>query len=420
MNSIVPVLMLICLMLGSCDPSFDRKAQISKELEQVFNDYQLMGMSVGLIAKGELYYSGSFGHEEVLPGDPMTPDTYVRIASISKMFTAMAVMTLWEKGLLDLDTPASVYLGWDLNHPVFPEQPITLRHLMDHRSGIRDGTGYGNFLRNMIDQEADIRTLFQTDGEYFTEDMFSNEPPGVYFSYTNCTWGLIASIIEKVSGQRFDVYCREHLFKPMGVRSSFNVMDLSPEEIAPLYRTDSSGLWLAQVDDFSSKAPKERSYPSYQPGQNGLIYGPQGSLRTSLNDLWTTASMCMNEGKVNGRQIISPATLAFFQQDQWTYDGANGDTWGNFWHAYTKGMHFIQNKEGGDIIFPDRELWGHPGIAYGLLSDFYIDLGSKSGVIFFTNGSQQAFEYADGSSFYEVEADVFKVLYPHLLAIESQ
>ncbi|MDW3190917.1 MAG: serine hydrolase domain-containing protein [Cytophagales bacterium] len=411
--------LLILTAIIACQSKPDRKQMISEELNQVYQDYELMGMSVALIAKGQLYYSGSFGYENVLPGDPMTPETYVRIASISKMYTALAVMTLWEKGLLDLDTPASVYLGWELKHPVFPEQPITLRHLMDHRSGIRDGTGYGNFLRNMIDKEADIRSLFQVDGAYYTEDMFANEPPGVYFSYTNCTWGLIASMIENVSGQRFDLYCKENLFKPMGVRSSFNVMDLEPEEIAPLFRTDSSGLRQAQVDDFSSKAPVERSYPNYQPGQNGLIYGPQGSLRTSLNDLWVTANMFMNEGKANGNQIIKPATLSYFQQDQWTYDGENGDTWGNFWHAYTKGMHFIQNKANGDIIFPDRILWGHPGIAYGLLSDFYIDLETRSGVIFFTSGSQQEFEYAEGSSFYEVETDVFKVLYPHLQAIES-
>lgn len=419
MKSIVHGLMLLLLLIGSCQPTINRQEQISEELQQVFDQYELMGMSVGLIANGVLYYSGSFGHKEVLPGDPMTADTYLRIASISKMYTSLAVMTLWEKGVINLDSPASVYLGWELKHPIYPEQPITLRHLLDHRSGIRDGSGYGNFIRQMIEKEADIRTLFQPGEAYFSEDIFSNEPPGAYFSYTNCTWGLIASIIEKVSNQRFDIYCRENLFQPMGIRSSFNVMDLNPEEIAPLFRVK-EGLWVPQVDDFSNEQPTERSYPDYVPGQNGLIYGPQGSLRSSLNDLWVTAKMLLNKGKVNGRQILKPSTLSYFQEDRWTYDGENGDTWSNFWHEYTKGMHFIQNRENGDIIFPDRKLWGHPGIAYGLLSDFYIDEGTQSGVIFITNGSRQEFEYAAGSSFYEVEADVFKILHPHLKAVESE
>ncbi len=410
---------LVLFTFIACQNAPGRKDLITNELSAVFEEYDLMGMSVGLIADGELYYSGSFGNKEIIPGDPMTPDTYVRIASISKFFTSLAVMTLWEKGFVNLDTPASVYLGWGLQNPLFPEQPITLRHLMDHTSGIRDGKGYGNFTQAMIEQEADISTLFLENETFYTEDMFATDPPGTYFSYTNCTWGLIASIVEKVSRQKFDIYCKENLFEPMGIRSSFNVMDLSPEEVAPLFRYK-NGLWTAQVDDYSEKAPKERSYTNYIPGRNGLIYGPQGSLRTSMNDLWVTAKMLLNDGKVNGKEIIAPTTLSYFQEDQWVFDGENGDTWGNFWHAYTKGMQFIQNRENGDIIFPDRKLWGHPGIAYGLLSDFYIDPETQSGVIFITNGSMYEYEYAPGSSFYEVEAAVFKVLYAHLKALESE
>lgn len=413
-------LILLQMVIISCAGKPDRQQQISEELMQVFHDYELMGMSVGLIVRGELYYSGSFGYANVLPGDAMTPNTYLRIASISKLYTSLAVMTLWEKGLVDLDTAASAYLGWDLRHPVFPDQPITLRHLLDHRSGIRDGSGYGAFLRSMIEQKAHIRTLFMQDSTYYTKDMFAVEPPGTYFSYTNCTWGLIASIVEQVSGERFDVYCRKNLFKPMGIGSSFNVMDLAPEDIAPLYRYQ-DGLWVAQVDDFTAgEAPKERAYPNYTPGDNGLIYGPQGSLRSSLHDLWITGKMLLNGGQVNGQQIIKAATLAYFQEDKWVYDGQNGDTWEGFWHSYTKGMQFIENRENGDIIFPDRTMWGHPGIAYGLLSDFYIDPKTNSGVIFMTNGSVQAYEYATGSSFYQVEDAVFKVLYPHLKALEAQ
>lgn len=419
MKKAIHILPLFLLLLVACDADLDRKAILKDELQAVFQHHDLMGMSVGLIANGEMCYSESFGYQNVLPGDPMTNDTYVRIASISKLYTSLAVMTLWEKGLVNLDTPASVYLGWELTHPLFPEQPITLGHLMDHTSGIRDGSGYGDFLSQMTEDEADIRSLFQSKGKYYTPDMFADKSPGNYFSYTNGTWGLIATIIEKVSGKRFDVYCRENLFEPMGIGSSFNVMDIPVEKMAPIFRyTDD--LWVPQVDDFSSKTPKERSYPNYTPGQNGLIYGPQGSLRTSLNDLWITAKMLLNEGKVNDNQIIESATLAYFQKDPWSFDGGNGDTWGNFWHSYSKGMHFIQNREKGDIIFPDRKLWGHPGIAYGLLSDFYIDPETGSGVIFFTNGSMYEHEYAEGSSFYEVEDDVFKVLYPHLKAIEAE
>lgn len=410
---------LMTVLIVSCQQEQDRKSVINQELSQVVEDFELMGLSVGLIANGELTYSASFGWAHEAMKREMRPDTYLRIASISKFYTALAVMKLWENGLIDIDKPASEYLGWDLIHPKHPDQPITLRHLMDHRSGIRDGSGYGRFTRNMLRDELNIKELFSENGSYFTEDMFAEHEPGAYFSYTNCTWGLIASIVEKVSGQRFDQFCREQLFKPMGVGTSFNVMDLQPEEVAPLYRYGEDE-WRPQVDDFSQNPLKERAYDGYEPGTNGLIYGPQGSLRTSLNDLWATAKMIFEEGRVDGKSVLKPSTLNYFQEDKWVYDGENGDTWDSFWHSYTKGMHFIENRPGGDIIFPDRRFWGHPGIAYGLLSDFYIDPTTKSGVIFITNGSKKEFKYAENSSFYAVEDAVFKVLYPHLKALEEE
>lgn len=412
-------ILLVFLLVSSCAEKVDRKTEIDQALSQVMNDFDLMGLSVGLIANGELAYAHSFGLAHDALQQPMTPDTYLRIASISKFYTALAVMKLWEQGKVDLDQPASDYLGWPLVHPKFPDQPITLRHLMDHRSGIRDGEGYGRFTRNMFSKQLNIQELFTPGSEYFTKDLFSEYAPGTYFSYTNCTWGLIASIVEKVSEQRFDRFCKEHLFEPMGVGTSFNVMDIAPENMAALYRFR-EGQWQPQVDDFSQELPKERAYEGYVPGTNGLLYGPQGSLRTSLSDLWLTAEMLLNHGELNGKLILKSETLAYFQQDPWVYSGQNGDTWDKFWHSYARGMHFIENREEGDIIFPDRTFYGHPGIAYGLLSDFYIDPETKSGIIFITNGSKSDFKYADNSSFYAVEDAVFKVLYPHLKALEAQ
>ena len=418
MKSVLGIFSLLFLF-AACKPAVDREAEIDQELGKIFKEYELMGLSVALIANGELAYTRSMGMAHEALQRPMTPQTYVRIASIAKFYTALAVMTLWEQGLVDLDKPASDYLGWDLVNPRHPETPITLRHLMDHRSGIRDGEGYSRFSGNMIYEQLDIRELFTPGSDYYTEDLFATQAPGEYFSYTNCTWGLIASIVEKVSGQRFDKYCLEHLFDPMGIGSSFNVTDIPREDMAPIYRYQDSA-WVAQVDDFIEEAPKERAYPGYELGQNGLIYGPQGSLRTSLYDLWITAKMLLNEGELNGNRIIKPGTLTYFQQDGWVYDGKNGDTWDSFWHTYARGMHFIENREGGDIIFPDRKLWGHPGIAYGLLSDFYIDPETQSGIIFITNGSKGKFEYAENSSFYAVEKAVFKVLHPYLKELEAQ
>ena len=78
------------------------------------------------------------------------------------------------------------------------------------------------------------------------------------------------------------------------------------------------------------------------------------------------------------------------------------------------GMHHITNQDSADIIFPDRSMSGHPGIAYGLLSDMYFDSGTGSGVVFITNGSKNKYDYGKASTFYQVEEDVFQLLYPFL------
>lgn len=405
-------LLLTNLMACQSAPD-DPREVIEQQLAQVYQDHEMKGLSVGLIANDELYYSGSFGLAHKGRELPMTPHTYHRIASISKFFTSMAVMTLWEQGLVNLDTPVSNYLGWELKHPAFPEQPITLGHLMDHRSGITDGEGYGQYVTNMITQKAHIRNLFMPDSTYYTEDMFSQHAPGSYFQYANCTWGLVATVIERVSGQRFDQYCKENLFDPMGIKCSYNVADIPPDQLASLYRYQDQA-WVVQVDDYGGQPAPDRGYTDYVPGTNGLIYAPQGGLRASLNDLWITAQMIFNQGKVGDATIIKPETLEYFQQDPWVYDGQNGETWNDLWLSYTKGMHFITNQPKKDIIFPDRSMWGHAGIAYGLLSDFYMDPATQSGVIFITNGKKGEFQESENSSFYQVEEAVFNILYSHL------
>ncbi len=379
---------------------------LTEELQGVFEKYKLMGMSVGLIAKGDVAYEHSFGYANWSNKASLTNDKNFRIASISKFFASLAVMKLWEEGKLELDVDVSHYLGWTLVNPKFPEDVITLRHLIDHQSGIRDGSGYSSFLGSMIKNKLSIEELFSEQGSHYTSNMFATKP-GTFFSYSNCAWGLVASVVEKASGMPFDEYCKKVIFDPLELNSSFNPSDIEASDYATLYSYRKSS-WSAQVDDYRFSAPSDRMFDGYVPGQNGLIYGPQGSLRTSLSDLLVIGQMLLKEGTFKGTQIIKPETIESFKENPWVYDGTNGDTWDNFWLSYAGGMHLIINKEKGDIIFPDRTMYGHPGIAYGLLSDFYIDPVTQSGVVFITNGSKLSYEYAASTSFYAVEDAVFQ------------
>lgn len=394
--------------------------KLDSALQNVFAKNKLMGMSVVLLADQKMVWQGTYGKADASRDLPVTENTVYRVASISKTVTAVALLQLWEQGKINLDEDVSTYLGWVLRHPEYPKVSITLRQLLSHQSGIRDGEGYRNFSSDMISKKLDIKELFLPGGAYFTKDQFADHPPGAYFSYTNCTWGIIASIIETVGQQRFDTYCREHIFMPMGIAADFNVTEITAlDSLAVLYRFKDNE-WKAQADDYKGNTPESLAYEPYELGRNGLIFGPQGSLRSSASDLAKFSLMLMNNGKFNTNQILQGATVDLMLDSQWRYSGENGDTWENFFLSYGFGTHQTLNKAKGDIIFPDRKMVGHPGIAYGLLSDMYFERDKKSGIVFITNGSKNDFTYAEESSFYQVEDDVFKAVYPYLKEMENQ
>lgn len=391
---------------------------LTEQLQNVFDQQGLMGLSVVLIANNEVAYEGYFGQAVHEPSKELNRDSVFRIASITKTVVSVALMQLVEQGLVDLDENVSSYLGWELQNPNQPEDVITLRHLLGHTSGIRDGEGYGNFVRDMFEDQLHIRSLFETAGSHYTDDMFADHSPGDYFTYSNASWSLVASVIELVSNQRLDHYANQNIFEPLGLNASFNVTDFEPDEFAALYRLQ-DGFWSPQVDYYVEEGPKERAYDGYIPGHNGLLYGPQGNLRIDTKSLTALALVLMNGGERDGVRILESSTVDEMTRPYWQYDGSNGDTWDQFWMSYGLGIHQITNQSGMDVIFPDRTMWGHAGIAYGLLSDMYVDPDTGSGVIFITNGSNREFVYAEESSFYSVEHDVFEVLYPFLLEFEG-
>ncbi|MCW1401270.1 beta-lactamase family protein [Novosphingobium sp. MW5] len=146
-------------------------------------------------------------------GRKVTADDPVRIASISKLVTAMGVMRLVDQGTLDLDRDVSDYLGWKLRHPNFPDKTITLRLLLSHQSGLLDGPDLyiiplGMTLRERL---SDPRVW---DKEH--------EPGSGWFHYTNLNFPVVASVMEKATGERFDKLMARLVLKPLKVDACFN------------------------------------------------------------------------------------------------------------------------------------------------------------------------------------------------------
>jgi len=413
-------LLFSCVPTDTGKKSFLEDEGIAASFQQVFEVNELMGMSVWFIYLGETVWEGYYGLSDFERQIPVSDKTMYRVASISKMFAATALLQLWEAGRVDLDTDVSQYMGWPLKHPQHTKVPITLRHLMSHRSGIRDCDAYYNFSGNMITEKLNIKELFIPGGKYFADDLFTEHAPGEFFIYTNCTWGLVATIVENISGERFDNYCRQHILRPLGMQADFNVAEIdSMDNIAVLYRFK-EGAWVPQADDYHGIRPESRAFERYKAGQNGLIFGTQGSLRGSARDLSRMAYMLINGGTWNGQNILKRETVEMMLDEQWTYDGKNGNTGSDFFHSYGLAIHRTHLRDSYDMVFPDRKMAGHPGDAYGLLSGMYVDKNSKTGIIFITNGGKQITTKGLRTAFNKVEEDVFTSAYQFLKKLESQ
>ena len=371
---------------------------LDQELAAIVNDAQrpLSGLSVLAIRDGKVAYQQQFGYRRLDTtgagkAAPVTPPTLFRIASISKMMTTFGVMKLVEDGKLALDEDIGNYLGFAVRNPHYPGHAITLRHLLSHTSTLRDDAGYfwgaGTSLREVLVPDG---RMWARDGE-----------PGRHFTYSNLNWGVIGTIMERASGERFDRLMQRLLLAPLGVKGGYNPSEFSAQEVADtatLYRKrtrdteiwDSQGPWIAQVDDFGVTAPQPPpGLAQYVVGSNGTLFSPTGGLRISAPDLGKVMLMLINNGRHEGRQILQPASLAAMFSEHWRFDGRNGDTLKGLYHSWGLGAQRFADVRGNMGGLPKDGRFhavGHLGEAYGLVSTFAVDLQKKQGIVSLIGG----------------------------------
>lgn len=325
-------------------------------------------------------------------GDP------VRIASISKLVTAIGAMRLVEAGQLDLDADVSGLLGWRLRHPVYPGQPVTLRLLLSHRSSLTDAAGYyavplDGALQDILD---DPRAW---DGDH---------APGSHFRYANLNLPLVAAVMERATGERFDRLMQRLVLRPLGIEGCFNwdsCSDATAARAVVLYDADGTPV----RDDNHGRKPACSVNPAstgdcdlsrWRPGANGALFSPQGGLRISANGLARIGQLLLGDGRVDGVRLLTPAGMRTLVQPAWTYAPGNGLTTEDpasssrgFLCRYGLGVQTLATPRDGcrDDPFGDGiARVGHAGSAYGLLAGLWVDRDAGTGVAYFATGMPDA------------------------------
>ena len=325
--------------------------------------------------------SGVGGLADRRAGRAITTDDPIRVASVSKIATALTVMRLVEQGRLDLDADVSTVLGWRLRNPAFLDRPITLRQLLSHTSSVRDeGENYVIRLGRTLRPQAEAASSFDP-----------NHAPGSFFRYSNLNFGIVGSVVERATGDRFDRVARRELLKPLGLDACFNWATCSPARAARavvLYDEDGSPL----LDDLQGRLPDcpvfvapgtPCSLESYEPGTNGALFSPQGGLRISVSGLSVIGRLLLNEGRHEGRAFLTPASIAAMIGPQWRFDGRNGITDDGFYCAYGLGIQLISGSDTtcrDDLFGNGRRMIGHAGEAYRVRSGLWVDPVRKVGI----------------------------------------
>jgi CubicO group peptidase (beta-lactamase class C family) len=393
---------------------------VDKVLQAIVDDPAMPLSSLSALAMrgGEVVYMNSFGRRFIHPTDaaqskPATNNTLYRVASISKLMTTLGAMRLMEEKKFDLDRDISDYLGFEVRNPHFKDRAITSRMLMCHTSSMRDDGGY--FWPQK--QGFTMQDVLGREGKWWSD----KRPPGEYFFYANLPWGVLGTVMERVSQTRFDLLMSKLILEPMRLEGGYSPASFSAEQlgrVATLYRkrTETKGKevwnprgeWVAQVDDFSKQLPTSRADENYVVGSNGTLMGPQGGCRLTIEGLGRVMKMIWQRGKLDGRQIVCEACIDQMLQRQWTSNtvvgGANdngidnGNDGGEFEPDGTRAMNAwgLGNQQFLDITgdgIGDRLVEkggytpiGHLGDAYGLTSIISIDPKTGDGLAFCVGG----------------------------------
>jgi CubicO group peptidase (beta-lactamase class C family) len=346
----------------------NRRAKLATafgEVDRLFADFvstsHVPGAAWGIVIDGELAHSGVAGVRDITTKAPVDGDTVFRIASMTKSFTAMAILKLRDAGKLSLDDPAERYVPElkALRYPTTDSPRITIRHLLTHSAGFPEDNPWG-------DQQ-----LSETE-EQFSQMLRSGIPfsnaPGVAYEYSNYGFAILGRIVTRVSGRPYEDYIGESILAPLGMSSTtLHPSKVPPNRLAIGYRWEDE---------------RWKEEPALPHG----AFGAMGGMLTSIRDLSRYVAALLDawpprDGPERGP--ISRASLREMQQP-WRPSGMRvvRDSSTNAVHltasAYGYGLGITQTCQFRTIV---AHSGGLPG--YGSLMRWFPEHGI--GIIAFGN-----------------------------------
>ncbi|MGE3465648.1 MAG: serine hydrolase domain-containing protein [Pyrinomonadaceae bacterium] len=309
------------------DPArLEKIKQTFPAIEKLYKEHaaknHFPGIAFGIVVDGQLVFAGNDGYTDIERKTPVTSSSLFRIASMSKSFTAMAILKLRDDGKLKLDDPAHLYVPEmkKLRYLTSDSPPITIRQLMTHGAGFPEDNPWGD--RQLADTNKELSELLEK------QISFSN-PPGITYEYANLGFALLGRIITKVSGKPYQRYIRENIWRPLGMNTSeWEYANIAPDKLAHGYRWErerwneetllhdtADGSWgamgsmISSIDEFSKYMAL---HLSAWPPSNAAETGPlkRASVR-EMHHPWRFNSLNPNFRYPDGRVCATAGAYTY-------------------------------------------------------------------------------------------------------------
>jgi CubicO group peptidase (beta-lactamase class C family) len=337
---------------------------LGRTIDAILGRHPAVGLAVGVVRDGRPAFVGR-GLADIDSRTPITEDTVFRIGSVTKLFTAVAVMQLVEEGRVDLDAPANDYLrAYRLVPARASFRPATIRHLLTHTAGIPEVVhvsdllhpGWGPFGARPAELSVPFGRRLPSLAQYYGGGLRVAVEPGTAFQYTNHGFATLGQIVEDVSGIPREQVFRERLFEPLGMTDT------------DIVRSERVAARLATGYAFGRRGPQP------VPDRDWICGPGAGGIYSTPRDMARFVSALLAGGANERGRVLEPATLTTMFEPHYQPD----------LRLPGRGLGFVRGDAGGHLVV------GHDGLLPGFDAALLLAPADGVGILALTNGSPGA------------------------------
>lgn len=317
----------------------ERYAAAKAVIERAIENGETPSIAVAVLDDGKIVWAEGFGLADVEARTKATPDTIYRLASISKPFTATAIMQLVERGLVDLDRPVNEYLATDAQLRAYrgTADQITVRRLLNHTAGLP--THWNFFYEGETPPSRD---------ESIRQFGFAAFEPGTRTNYSNFAFGVLDHVVARLGETSYRDWLVRELCDPIGMKHTDVGIRPGAEDHAAIGYRKTDGAWQ-----------KVRNY--------GFDHDGASAVRSSVNDLMRFARLQINRGQVDGTHVLSEESALAMRQK--TAEAA-GSSFGIGWSAAKlRGLDALQHSGGMPGVSTNLVVLPAAGVAVAVLTN---------------------------------------------------